>query len=130
MTHSKSWSATLEAVRGIPCEAQPAAVLDDGVACAASAYVKVARLRFVDADLLGGSDDGAGVACFDKDAAADYGRSDESAADKVEHADGGGGPLRQREQLVKCGGKGRGSACSRIVQSRSRVSTTSPADRM
>ena len=84
----------------------------------------------MDADLLGGSDDGAGVACFDKDAAADYGRSDDSAADKVEHADGGGGPLRQREQLVKCGGKGRGSACSRIVQSRSRVSTTSPADCM
>ena len=52
----------------------------------------------MDADLLGGSDDGAGVACFDKDAAADYGRSDDSAADKVEHADGGGGPLRQREQ--------------------------------
>lgn len=80
-------------MRATPRKAQPAAVLDDGVACAASAYVKVARLRFVDADLLGGGDDGARVACFDKDASADYGRSDDSASDKVEHADGGGGPL-------------------------------------
>ncbi len=89
-----NYRAQLEVVRALPRKAQPAAVLDNGVACAASADVKVARQRFVDPDLLGGSDDGARVACFDKDTAADYGRSDDSASDKVEHADGGGGPLR------------------------------------
>ena len=76
--HTCNHAAQLMAVRAVPRKAQPAALLHDGVACAASAHFKVARLRFVDADLLGGSDDGAGVGCFDEDAATDYGRSRDS----------------------------------------------------
>ena len=80
----------------LPGEAQAAAVFDDSVTRAAGANIEVARLRFVDADLLCGDDDSARLACFDKDAATDNRRSDNSAAREVEHADGGCGTLTQK----------------------------------
>lgn len=111
-------------------------MLDDRVSGAAGADVEVARLCFMNANLLGCDDYGAGIACFNEDAATDDGRGDDSAANEIEHADGSGGALRGALQSQQTGfkrevenghlGQGRARACSRTVQSRSRVSTTSP----
>lgn len=63
-------------------------MLNDSVARPASAYVKVARVRFVNANLLGGGNYCARVAGFDEDAATDDGGNNDGAANEVEHAYG------------------------------------------